>query len=40
MGVKLYVSHLPPSAEATLTSRFRKFGSVVPVTLGMPRKHS
>ena len=34
MGVKLYVSNLPLSAtEATLISRFCKFGSVVSVKL-------
>jgi RNA recognition motif-containing protein len=34
MGTKLYVSNLPLSAtEATLTSRFCKFGAVVSVVL-------
>ena len=34
MGFKLYVSNLPLSAtEATLTSRFCKFGCVLSVTL-------
>jgi RNA recognition motif-containing protein len=34
MGTKLYVSNLPLSAtEEMLTTRFRKFGAVVSVTL-------
>ena len=39
MGFKLYVSNLPLSAtEATLISRFCKFGAVVSVKLDAPKR--